>query len=33
MEKKYVISEDIHILLGKWVEKHGFSLPQDSFFQ
>jgi hypothetical protein len=34
MERKpYVISEDIDILLKKWTERHGFKIPEDSFFK
>ena len=31
--KPYVISEDIHILLGKWTEQKGFQLPSMDFFE
>jgi len=34
MERKpYVISEDIDILLQKWAKRHGFKIPEDSFFK
>lgn len=32
-EKRYVISEDIHILLAKWAKKKGFILPSKKFFE
>jgi len=31
--KKYVVSEDIHILLGEWAIKKGFCLPSGDFFE
>jgi len=32
-ERKYVVSEDIHILLGEWAIKKGFCLPSGDFFE
>lgn len=32
-KNKYVISEDIHILLDKWAKNKGFTLPSKKFFK
>lgn len=32
-ERKYVVSEDIHILLDEWAMKKGFCLPSRDFFK
>jgi len=32
-ERKYVVSEDIQILLGEWAMKKGFCLPSGDFFK